>query len=139
MLPVTTQYTDIVLYQMYARYEVQQPGLDRWAKLADRPIINGDSAFTMISDTMPRPYGPVADNLKQRAEWTAEFFQRAFARKHFVGWHYCGLIDAPNLIPRKKGRQHSGLLDGYGKPHGELQQVLKACAQEMYRAANGNL
>ena len=73
VLPITSQYTDLVFYQMYARYEVQRPGLDRWSKLTDKPFINGDSAFTMTTDIMPRPYGPVADNLKQRAEWTAEF------------------------------------------------------------------
>lgn len=57
VLPVTSQFTDIVFYQMYARYEVQRPGLDRWSKITDKPFINGDSAFTMITDTMPRPYG----------------------------------------------------------------------------------
>lgn len=135
VLPITAQYTDIVFYQMYARYEVQRPGLDRWSKIVDQPIINGDSAFTMITETMPRPFGPVADSLSQRAEWTAEFFLRAFARKDFVGWHYCGLIDAPNRIPRKKDRQHSGLLDGYGEPYSELRKVLKSCADEMYSIA----
>ena len=74
VLPVTSQFADIVFYQMYGRYEVQRPGLDRWSKTAGLPVINGDSAFTMIADSMPRPYGPVADSLEQRAEWTAEFF-----------------------------------------------------------------
>ena len=101
ILPVTSKYTDIILYQMYARYEVQEPGLNRWSKAVDHPFINGDSAFTMTTDTMPRPYGPVADNLEQRAQWTEEFFRHAFARPEFVGWHYCGLIDATNLIERK--------------------------------------
>lgn len=135
VLPVTSQFTDIVFYQMYARYEVQKPGLDRWSKITDKPFINGDSAFTMITDTMPRPYGPVADNLQQRADWTDEFFRNAFARAEFVGWHYCGLIDASNLIPRKQSRQHSGLLDGYGEPYPELKKVLRACADEMYAIA----
>ena len=82
---------------------------------------------------------PVADNLEQRAEWTAEFFRKAFARPEFVGWHYCGLIDAPNLIPRKQDRQHSGLLDGYGEPYTALQQVIEACTDEMYEIATGLL
>jgi len=139
VLPITAQYTDIVFYQMYARYEVQKPGLDRWSKIADKPLINGDSAFTMITDNMPRPYGPVADNLGQRAEWTAEFFKKAFARPDFVGWHYCGLIDASNLVPRKKARQHSGLLDGYGEPYPELKKALEACTDEMYEIATRGL
>ena len=139
LLPITSQFTDIVFYQMYARYEVQKPGLDRWYRTADKPMINGDSAFTMITDTMPRPYGPVADNIKQRAEWTDEFFQNAFARPEFVGWHYCGLIDASNLVPQKQDRQHSGLLTGYGEPYPELLKVLQTCTAEMYEIATHKL
>ena len=84
---------------------------------------------------LQEPYGPVADNLQQRSEWTAEFFLRAFERPDFVGWHYCGLIDAPILVPRKQSRQHSGLLDGYGEPYPELEKVLRECANEMYNIA----
>jgi len=135
VLPITSRYTDVVFYQMYARYEVQEPGLDRWAKIADKPIVNGDSSYTMITEQMPRPYGPVADNVRQRAEWTDEFFRNAFARPEFVGWHYCGLVDASNLVGRKQDRQHSGLIDGYGEPHPELKEVVQACAKEMYGIA----
>ena len=139
VLPITSRFTDIVFYQMYARYEVQKPGLDRWSKMVDKPLINGDSAFTMITDNVPRPYGPVADSLEQRAEWTAEFFRSAISRPEFVGWHYCGLIDASNLIPRKWDRQHSGLLDGYGEPYPGLKEVIKACTGEMHQLATRSL
>jgi hypothetical protein len=136
VLPVTAQYTDALFYQMYARYEVQAPGLDRWKKVADLPVVNGDSAFTMVTETMPRPFGPVADSLAQRVEWTEEFFRAAFARPEFVGWHYCGLIDATNLIRRKQDRQHSGLLDSFGEPYIELREALKQCAEEIYKIAS---
>ncbi len=135
VLPVTSEFTDLVFYQMYARYEVQKPGLDRWSQRVNKPFINGDSAFTMISDSMPRPYGPVADSLGQRADWTAEFFRSAFARPEFIGWHYCGLIDGSNRVPRKRDRQHSGLLDGYGEPYAVLKTALKECSDALYRIA----
>ena len=138
VLRTTSEFTDVIFYQMYARYEVQEPGLDRWSKIVDKPFINGDSAFTMVTENMPRPYGPVADTLKQRAEWTEEFFRKAFARPDFVGWHYCGLIDATNQILRKKDRQHSGLLDGYGEPYLELQKALKACSEQKYSIGAAN-
>ena len=93
----------------------------------------------MVTDTMPRPYGPVADNLTQRADWTTEFFRQAFARPEFVGWHYCGLIDANNRILRKKARQHSGLLDAYGEPYTLLQQALKTASAEIYKIATGKI
>ena len=138
VLPVTSRFTDIVFYQMYGRYEVQEPGLDRWSSLVDKPFINGDSAFTMITDTMPRPYGPVADSLEQRVEWTVEFFRSAFARPEFVGWHYCGLIDGSQLVSRKQERQHSGLIDGYGRPYPGLREAISECAGDMYRIASGS-
>ena len=137
VLPITSKYTEIVMYQMYARYEVQKPGLDRWSAQVDKPFINGDAAFTMTTEIMPRPFGPVADNLEMRAEWTEEFFRSAFARPEFVGWHYCGLIDASQLVPRKADRQHSGLLDGWGEPYPALEKVLKNCSSEIYSIAQG--
>ncbi len=94
VLPVTSQYTDLILYQMYAQYEVQKTGLDRWTKVTAKAFMNGDSSYAMVTPNMPRPYGPVADDIKQRAEWAAEFFREAFARPEFVGWDYCGLISA---------------------------------------------
>ncbi len=133
VLPVTSRLTDLVFYQMYGRYEVQKPGLDRWARRSDKPLINGDSAFTMITQEMPRPFGPVADSLQQRIEWTEEFFRSAFARPDFVGWHYCGLIDADNRVPGKDARQHSGLIDGLGQPHDALKNALRVCSEDLYR------
>ena len=138
VLPVTSQFTDVVFYQMYARYEVQRPGLDRWSRRVDMPFVNGDSAYTMITDDMPRPYGPVADGLAQRIEWTEEFFRGAFARPEFVGWHYCGLIDANNRIPSKAGRQHSGLMDGFGRPYAGIKEALRRCVDGMYGIADLN-
>lgn len=136
VLSVTQKYTDIILYQMYGRYEVQEPSLNRWNKVTDKPFLNGDSAFTMITKDMPRPYGPVADGLEQRAEWTKEFMRKAFSRPDFVGWHYCGLVDATIKHPRKRKRQHSGLIDQYGSPYPLLQANIKQFTQALYDAAN---
>ncbi|MEM7477878.1 MAG: hypothetical protein AAF483_23070 [Planctomycetota bacterium] len=137
VLPITSKYTDVVMYQMYARYEVQQPGLDRWSKIANQPLINGDAAFTMIAPFMPRPFGPIADSLQQRVEWTVEFFLKAFARPEFVGWHYCGLLDATQQIGRKQARQHSGLMNAQGEAYPELKKAIQECSASMYEIATG--
>lgn len=132
ILPVTSQFTDVVMYQMYGRYEVQKPGLDRWSKVVDKPILNGDSAFTMITEHTPRPYGPVADNESQRAQWTVEFFQQAFARPEFVGWHYCGIINNSNLGSTAPARQHTGMFDGVGVPYSLVTEAIKDCGRLLY-------
>ncbi|MGY8879278.1 MAG: hypothetical protein ACKVKV_01230, partial [Dehalococcoidia bacterium] len=139
LLPITSKYTDVIFIQMYGRYDVQGRGLDRWTKVTDKPFINGDTSYTMIKENMPRPYGPVADDLAQRAEWTNELFIKAFARPEFVGWHYCGLIDTPNLIPHKRLRQHSGFLDGHGTPYPNLEIVLERRIKEIYKIATGGI
>ncbi len=137
ILTTTSRFTDLVFYQMYGRTDIQESSLEKWSGIVEKPFINGDAAFTMITENMPRPFGPVADNIHQRAKWTEEFFRRAFSRPEFVGWHYCGLIDAPNQIEAKKDRQHSGLLDGYGEPYSELKKVLKSCSDQIYSIAIG--
>ena len=138
LLPITSKYTDIIFIQMYGRYDVQARGLDRWTKVTGKPFINGDTSYTMITDNMPRPYGPVADNLSQRAEWVNELFN-IYARPEFIGWHYCGLIDTPNLIPDKQLRQHSGFLDAHGTPYPDLEIVLKKRTKEIYKIASNSI
>jgi len=136
VLPVTSKYTDVLFYQMYAKYEVQRPGLDRWKTKVDMPVINGDSRYSSVQENIPRPYGPVANSEIQSAEWTTEFFNKAFARPEFVGWHYCGLIDTPlHLVSKESERQHAGLFDGYGKPYPVLKEVLTKCSNELYEIA----
>lgn len=135
VLPVTEKYTDLIMYQMYAKFEVQEPKLERWAKVTDKPFINGDSSYAVPSEYMPRPYGPHADDQEQRTEWTREFFEKAFARPDFVGWHYCGLIDAPNMMKRKIGRQHAGILEVDGTQYQPINKVLIELADKMYELA----
>ena len=107
VLPITSQYTDVIFYQMYARYEVQKPGLDRWSRIVDKPIINGDSSYTMITGHMPRPYGPVADEWRQRADGTDEFFRNPFARPECGGLPYGGLSAPCSLVWGNRGRRPS--------------------------------
>jgi hypothetical protein len=137
VLPITSKYTDVLFYQMYAKYEVQRPGLDRWKTKVDMPVINGDSRYANVQENIPRPYGPVADSETQNAAWTSEFFYNAFARPEFVGWHYCGLIDTPlGLVSKESERQHAGLIDGFGKPYPVLKKTLMKCSDELYEIAN---
>jgi hypothetical protein len=137
VLKTTSKYTDILFYQMYGKYEVQKFGLDRWPTLVDQPIINGDSAYTMVTDSMPHPFGPIASSNEERIEWTKTFFEKAFARPEFIGWHYCGLVDADNHMPQpeRKYRQHSGMIDTFGVPYHGVKEAVRVCAERMYQIA----
>ena len=126
---------------MYARYEVQEWGLDRWSKLMDKPIVNGDSAFTMVSKNMPHPFGPIASSIEERIEWGETFFNEAFARPEFIGWHYCGLIDADDNMPvhGRQWRQHSGMLNSYGVPYPGIKESIKSRSDQLYQIATGKV
>jgi hypothetical protein len=136
VLPVIQKYTDVVMYQMYAKYEIQKVKLDRWSNRVNKPFLNGDSGFSMVVEGMPWPFGPIANTQEIRAQWTKEFMENAFARPEFVGWHNCGLIDTINLMPQKVDRQHSGLLNIYGEPYQLLQNRMKQFSENMYEIAS---
>ena len=53
---------------------------------------------------------------------TLEFFHQAFARPEFIGWHYCGLIDATLKNPWRTRRQHTGLVGTKGVRYDDLQR-----------------
>ncbi|MHC4402690.1 MAG: hypothetical protein ACYTG0_23760 [Planctomycetota bacterium] len=151
VLPVTSKYTDIVFYQMYAKYGVQELGLDRWTKIVDQPFINGDSSFASITEMTPRPFGPIAYDQQQKAQWAREFMERAFARPDFVGWHYCGLIDTwksggtgsyfdhVDEFGKSAGRQHTGLLKADGTPYQPIRKMLKESTDRLYQIAVSRL
>ncbi|MCK4749646.1 MAG: hypothetical protein KAT15_21475, partial [Bacteroidales bacterium] len=132
----TAKYTDIVMYQMYAQYDIQKIGLDRWSRAVDKPFMNGDSAYALSMDDIPWPFGPIADSMEQRIAWTEEFFTKAFSRPEFVGWHYCGVIDTTTKNPKKIERQHSGLVNQYGQPYESLQNSIKELSGNMYQIAS---
>jgi hypothetical protein len=150
VLPVTSEFVDVNFYQMYAKYGVQEIVLDRWSKMTDKPFVNGDSAFSTQTEMTPRPFGAVAASQNQKAEWTAEFFRKAFSRTDFIGWHYCGLIDTwveggignyftkTDEFGSTAGRQHTGLSMMDGTPYQPIQKILKECTDNLYQIAVGD-
>lgn len=150
VLPVTSEFVDVNFYQMYAKFGIQEIGLERWSKISNKPFVNGDSSFSVQTEMTPRPFGPVAADQTQKAEWAGEFFRKAFSRVDFIGWHYCGLIDTwvkggsgsyftkMDEFGSMAGRQHTGLLMADGTPYQPLQKTLKECTDNMYRIALGD-
>jgi hypothetical protein len=134
---VTSRYTDVVNIQYYARWEQQKAAMDRWSKKVGQPFLNGDSTFSVPTETMPNPYGPHARNQAERAEWTREFMANAIARPDFVGWHMCGIIDTSVEMPGKEHQQHQGLMTPTGEFYPEMEQVLRDISSRLYSIATG--
>ncbi|MFC1714255.1 hypothetical protein ACFL6S_11330 [Candidatus Poribacteria bacterium] len=137
ILDITSRHTDLVFYQAYGRYRMQKEILDRWTTLVDMPFLNGDSTFAVATEMMPRPYGPLAANQAERAAWTREFAESAFARPDFVGWHICGIIDTWKTLPHKEEHQHSGLMTPMGKFYPKMEQAIQELSRRLYQIALG--
>lgn len=137
IVSVTSRYTDVVNIQYYAPWEKQKVTMDRWSDKVDKPFLNGDSAFTVPTKTMPAPYGPHAKDQAERAEWTREFMEKATARPDFVGWHMCGIIDTSKEMPGKEKHQHQGLMTTHGEFYPEMEAAVRDLSDRLYEIAIG--
>ena len=135
VLDITTEYTDLVFYQIYGRYDEQAVMMDRWTNKVRVPFLNGDSAFSFTCDVMPSPYGPHARDQAQRAEWLCEFGESALARPDFVGWHICGTVDTWSMMQGKDAKQHSGLMTATGEFYPEVAAAVRHLSARMYEIA----
>lgn len=134
-LSVTRHYTDVVNVQFYGRWEEQQAMMDRWSNVVDQPFLNGDSAYTVPTATMPAPHGPHARDHAERAKWTREFMEQATARNDFVGWHMCGIIDTSKTMIGKENAQHQGIMTTSGNFYPEMESVIADLSSRLYEIA----
>ncbi len=68
-----------------------------------------------------------------------EFLELVIAKYYQTALNAISMIDAPNLIPSKTGRQHGGLLQIDGTPYQPVRKVLRASADKMYQIATSRL
>ena len=135
LVSIAARHVDVLFYQFYAYYREQEPLLDRWSQLTDKPLLNGDSSYSVPDDRMPDPNGPHCPDQEERARQFTRFARQAFSRPDFVGWHWCGWIDRWQGYHRDA--RHSGLQDPYGRPYVPMQQAMADLSARMYAIALG--
>ena len=136
IIKLAAKYMDLIFYQWYATYDEQVARLDHWSCIADKPLFNGDSSFSVPNPPhMPNPLGPQYSTQEERAAAFTDFAQRAFARPDFVGWSWCGWMDTWATVPNQISRQHSGLFDPYGNRYQPMVDAMSQFAMRMYDIA----
>ena len=128
-------HTDLVTYQYYGGYDEQSHILDRWSKLTGKPLFHADSCFSVPYKEMPAPIGAVCPDQETRARRFLDFATRAFSRPDFVGWNWCGWVDA--WAAWKKKRQHSGLQDPFGRYHHPMPETMARFGSHLYDYGQG--
>ena len=125
VIKITSRYTDLINFQYYAPLDEHIECMDRWAglKAIEQPLLNGDSAFTVPTETMPNPHGPHCNSQKHRAEITIQFMKNSLQRHDFIGWHMCGIIDTTKTMPTKELSQHQGIMSIKGEYYLEMERA----------------
>lgn len=137
VIKITSRYTDLINFQYYDILENHINNMQSWSEKISikQPLLNGDSAFTVPTETMPKPFGPHCSNQKERAKITLEYMKQSLARKDFVGWHMCGIIDTTKFMPGKEEYQHQGLMTTHGHYYQAMEESVKKISTEMYAYA----
>ncbi len=135
IISLVVKHTDLLSYQHYGPYDEQKPILDHWSELTGRPIFNTDSNFTAVGDHMPDPVGWICKDQQTRADYFLDFASRAIARPDFLGWNWCGWVDA--WKEWKPVQQHNGLQDPFGNYHDPMPETMSLFGSQLYSYALG--
>ncbi|MBE0652353.1 MAG: beta-galactosidase [Bacteroidales bacterium] len=135
IVTLVARHIDLISYQYYGPYSDQSHVLDHWSALTGKPIFNTDSNFTVPYEQMPNPVGWICKTEEERASYFLDFATRAFARPDFIGWNWCGWIDAWESW--RPVQQHCGLQDPFGNYHHPMPKVMSTFGSQLYDYALG--
>ncbi len=131
IISLMTKYSDLIAYQFYGGYDEQVHLLNKWSALSGKPLFHADSSFSVPYKEMPNPIGAVCPDTETRANRFLDFATKAFQRPDFIGWNWCGWMDA--WEEWKPVRQHTGLQDPFGNYHHPMPEAMKWFGSRLYR------
>ena len=132
------QFLQMTLAFFLMSFAAQKLGDARYGKYALASTI---MFFVLLADDLGINIY-ITREASKSLEKTKEFFEKAFSRPDFVGWHYCGLIDTwveggmgdyfgkTDEFGSMAGRQHTGLLMADGTPYQPIQKALKESTEK---------
>ena len=121
---------DVLAYQSYSAYDDHRATLDRWSKLANKPLYHSDTAFSVAYDEMPAPLGPRCADQEARARMFWDSATRSLSRPDVIGWNWCGWVDAWQSW--RPEYQHSGLQDPFGRRQSPMPETMKRFGERLY-------
>jgi hypothetical protein len=130
VISFVAEQNGVISYQFYGSYDEQSALLDRWSKLTGKPLFHADSSFSVGYKEMPNPIGAVCPDQNTRASKFLDFATRAFPRTDFLGWNWCGWMDA--WPPWKAVRQHTGLQDPFGNYNHPMPETMSWFGSHLY-------
>ena len=117
LLPVLERYVDVVYIQWYGRMDEQRDRLIEIHRKTGKPILLGDSGFSVVADGQEGAKGVKVETQAQVGEEYHRYLRAAMELPFVVGWHHCGYVEGrPELGAYFPGRQ-CGFVDPWGNVH----------------------
>jgi len=123
-------WVDVIMTHHWGYFRDIKDNLEMMHKLTGKPILIGDSCFSLPYPEMPNPFGPHVESSAERGRMYRQFAENVFSLPYIIGWNWCGYID--NLEEWEKGTQHSGIKNAYGENYTELTDVMKEVNASIY-------
>jgi len=135
IMALVGKHMDVVFFQWYADYDRQKETLNRWSRLTNKPLFNGDSSFSVPTRHTPDSLGPHCGSHEERALRATAYAEKAFARPDFIGWNWCGWMD--RWAGYGRDARHTGLQDPFGNVYVPMQVAMLDISSRMYGIALG--
>lgn len=135
VVSLVSGYSDLIAYQSYSAYDEHSPILDRWSRLAGKPLFHADTSFCVPYEQMPDPIGALCADQETRAESFYDSVSRSLSRPDVIGWNWCGWMDM--WAAWKSDRQHTGLQDPFGRFHDPMPETMARFGNRLYEYGLG--
>lgn len=120
LLHIAARYFDVLSIQWYGYYETQAETLAHAHKLTGKPILLGDSAFSVVRPEQEGAKGihQADDDAMGRAY--AQYMEQVMRLPYVVGWHHCGYMEGwKGLEKTFPGNPYCGRQCGFVDPLGK--------------------
>ena len=125
------RHCDLIDYQFYGEFDDHVDLMGRWPRLTGKPLLHGDSCFSVPSEKMPEPVGVHRSSHPELADTFWDFATRTIARPELLGWHWCGYMDSWKSF--RPEQQHPGLQDPFGRYHHPMPETMARFGSEIYQ------
>ena len=124
---IAGKYVDVLLIQDYEAFMPSHvEKLERFHKLSDKPILNGDHAYAFTVKEMEEAKGLPVESHAAVGEEYSIYLKGIMNLPFMLGWHNCGYLEQwKGGHLDDTGKQQNGLFDPFGNPRTDALELIE--------------